>query len=119
MGGDDSQKLLPWRGTYSSPGRSKPPAHSKINTLTQMPEPPGSVGGGDWRCATTGPVPVSGIGSATHRLGQSRKAEAGNFSRVPKTPSIALFFAGEAAQSLAMRVLKESFRQWLSLPADF
>src|SRR5271165_1444652 len=23
MGGDDSQKLLPWRGTYSSPGRSK------------------------------------------------------------------------------------------------
>jgi len=22
MGGDDSQKLLPWRGTYSSPGRS-------------------------------------------------------------------------------------------------
>ena len=31
MGGDDSQKLRPWRGTYSSPGRSKPPAHSKIN----------------------------------------------------------------------------------------
>ena len=28
MGGDDSQKLLPWRGSYSSPGR-KPPAHSK------------------------------------------------------------------------------------------
>jgi hypothetical protein len=25
MGGDDSQKLLPWRGAYSSPGR-KPPA---------------------------------------------------------------------------------------------
>jgi hypothetical protein len=22
MGGDDSQKLLPWRGIYSSPGRS-------------------------------------------------------------------------------------------------
>ena len=33
MGGDDSQKLLPWRGSYSSPGR-KPPAYSKINTLT-------------------------------------------------------------------------------------
>ena len=28
MGGDDSQKLLPWRGSYSSPG-PKPPAHSK------------------------------------------------------------------------------------------
>jgi hypothetical protein len=25
MGGDDSQKLLPWRGSYSPPGR-KPPA---------------------------------------------------------------------------------------------
>src|SRR6185312_3410812 len=23
MGGDDSQKLRPWRGTYSSPGRGK------------------------------------------------------------------------------------------------
>jgi len=30
MGGDDSQKLLPWRGAYSSPGRSKPPAVDKI-----------------------------------------------------------------------------------------
>lgn len=27
MGGDDSQKLLPWRGSYSPPGRGKPPAH--------------------------------------------------------------------------------------------
>jgi hypothetical protein len=27
MGGDDSQKLLPWRGSYSSPGRSEPPAN--------------------------------------------------------------------------------------------
>ena len=34
MGGDDSQKLLPWRGAYSPPGRSKPPAHGKINTLS-------------------------------------------------------------------------------------
>ncbi len=32
MGGDDSQKLLPWRGIISSPGR-KPPAHYEINTL--------------------------------------------------------------------------------------
>jgi len=35
MGGDDSQKLLPWRGLHSSPGRSKPPAHYEINTLSQ------------------------------------------------------------------------------------
>ena len=34
MGGDHSQKLRPWRGAYSSPGRSKPPAHSEINTVT-------------------------------------------------------------------------------------
>ena len=27
MGGDDSQKLRPWRGAISSLGRSKPPAH--------------------------------------------------------------------------------------------
>ena len=35
MGGDDSRKLLPWRGAYSSPGRSKPPAFSIFNTLAQ------------------------------------------------------------------------------------
>lgn len=35
MGGDDSQKLLPWRGSYSSPGRSKPPAFNEIKTLAQ------------------------------------------------------------------------------------
>ena len=34
MGGDDSQKLLPWRGIISSPGR-KPPAHYEINTVTE------------------------------------------------------------------------------------
>jgi hypothetical protein len=33
MGGDDSQKLLPWRGLHSSPGR-KPPAQY-ITTLAQ------------------------------------------------------------------------------------
>ena len=37
MGGDDSQKLLPWRGAYSSPGRCKPPALRNINTLAQRP----------------------------------------------------------------------------------
>ena len=35
MGGDDSQKLLPWRGISSSPGRGKPPAHYEINTVTE------------------------------------------------------------------------------------
>ena len=36
MGGDDSQKLLPWRGIHSSPGRSKPPAHCEINTVAKL-----------------------------------------------------------------------------------
>ena len=33
MGGDNSQKLLPWRGIISLPGR-KPPAPYEINTVT-------------------------------------------------------------------------------------
>jgi hypothetical protein len=40
MGGDDSQKLLPWRGTYSSPGRSN---LRLLNTLTQIPATPAST----------------------------------------------------------------------------
>ena len=35
MGGDDSQKLMPWRGAYSSPGRSRPPAYSRDQHLSQ------------------------------------------------------------------------------------
>jgi hypothetical protein len=42
MGGDDSQKLRPWRGTYSSPGRSKPPA-LEINTLSQRSTAPAGL----------------------------------------------------------------------------
>jgi len=34
MGGDDSQKLLPRRGSYSPPGR-KPPAQLRNNTVTE------------------------------------------------------------------------------------
>src|ERR1039457_443517 len=34
MGGDDSQKLLPCRGSYSPPGR-KPPAQLRINNVTE------------------------------------------------------------------------------------
>ena len=36
MGGDDSQKLLPWRGIYSSPGR-KPPAQLPKSTISLKP----------------------------------------------------------------------------------
>ncbi len=34
MGGDDSQKLLPWRGSTSSPG-PKPPAYYEFNTVAE------------------------------------------------------------------------------------
>ena len=82
MGGDCSQKLRPRRGMYSSPGHSKPPAHCKLNTLTQglkfesLPawglfSPSGTV----VRLAgvvfhTTVPWPVRRRGSATDCLGQ-------------------------------------------------
>jgi len=35
MGGDDSQKLLPWRGTYSSLGRSKLQAHQNEHSISK------------------------------------------------------------------------------------
>ena len=37
MGGDDSQKLRPWRGTYSSPGHTSTPAHGNVIPLAQTP----------------------------------------------------------------------------------
>ena len=49
MGGDHSQKLLPRRGRYSSPGR-KPPAHCEFNTVAETTvgicslPPPGQSG---------------------------------------------------------------------------
>jgi hypothetical protein len=81
MGGDDSQKLLPWRGSYSSPGR-KPPAPLRINTLTQTRHP---IRRDDWRVNGV----VCGLGeylrgSATGRLGHSWKAQAGHSWRAPK-----------------------------------
>ena len=38
MGGDDSQKLLPWRGIHFSSGAQPTSGYRKINTLTQTPE---------------------------------------------------------------------------------
>src|ERR1035438_6607238 len=57
MGGDDSQKLLPWRRFHSSPGR-KPPAHYEINTLTQKaisscPRVEACYGGKPWSRASS------------------------------------------------------------------
>jgi len=38
MGGDDSQKLLPWRGAYSSPGRSQPLVTAKSTLYLKLLE---------------------------------------------------------------------------------
>ena len=75
MGGDDSQKLLPWRGIDSSPGR-KPPAHLRTNNVT---EPAGRNLVGRHHH----PRPVWPT-SATSRLGHFWKAEAGQLWRAPK-----------------------------------
>ena len=80
MGGDDSQKLLPWRGTYSSPGRSN---LRLLNTLTQMPATPGSP----MRLQTRAPLCLgsSGRSSLSYTLpGHFRKADVVHFSRAPK-----------------------------------
>jgi hypothetical protein len=37
MGGDDSQKLLPWRGIAVFSGAQQTSGYSKINTLPQRP----------------------------------------------------------------------------------
>ena len=75
MGGDDSQKLLPWRGIHSSPGR-KPPAQLRINNVTET---------AGWNLALT-PPSLAGlaVASATGRLGHFWKAHSGQFWRAPK-----------------------------------
>ena len=75
MGGDDSQKLLPWRGIHSSPGR-KPPAQLRINNVTET---------AGWNLALT-PPSLAGlaVASATGRLGHFWKAHPGQFWRAPK-----------------------------------
>src|ERR1017187_8211324 len=75
MGGDDSQKLLPWRGIHSSPGR-KPPAQLRINNVTET---------AGWNLALP-PPSLAGlaVASATGRLGHFWKAHSGQFWRAPK-----------------------------------
>jgi hypothetical protein len=69
MGGDDSQKLLPWRGIYSSPGR-KPPAHYEINNVTESAPRFARLPAGVW---------------LSYRLpGSFLASRVGQFWRVPK-----------------------------------
>ena len=81
MGGDDSQKLLPWRGSAPLRGANLR-LHYEINTLTQtrhsdlprqLPRAEGAIA----------PSPVL-QGSATGCLGHSWKAQVGHFWRAPK-----------------------------------
>src|ERR1019366_3504067 len=92
MGGDDSQKLLPWRGIHSSPGR-KPPAQLRINNVTET---------AGWNLAL--PLPsLAGlaVASATGRLGHFWKAHSGQFWRAPKDSTIMVirFTAGPMGYS--------------------
>jgi len=87
MGGDDSQKLLPWRGIHSSPGR-KPPAQLRINNVTET---------AGWNLALT-PPSLAGlaVASATGRLGHFWKAHPGQFWRAPKA-------GGEASDNILLQ----------------
>jgi hypothetical protein len=69
MGGDDSQKLLPWRGIYSSPGR-KPPA--------QLPKSTISLKLAGWNLQGRSLATLA-MASASARLGHFWKAQVGQF----------------------------------------
>ncbi len=61
MGGDDSQKLMPWRGAYSSPGRA---ANRNIKTfmlkaIYSDPAPEWVAGHGAFASGTRRPPLVS------------------------------------------------------------
>ena len=83
MGGDDSQKLLSWRGIHSPPGR-KPPAHLQNQHCS------GKLRG--WGiCRPPPPAHASrGRASATDCLGHSWQADLGHFSRAPKSADVGL-----------------------------
>jgi len=75
MGGDDSQKLLPWRGPTPLRG-----ANLRLTTNQHCNR--------KLRWGSRGaPLPSqSDRGSATDCLGHSWKAQMGQFSRAPKPP---------------------------------
>jgi hypothetical protein len=76
MGGDDSQKLLPWRGSAPLQGANLR-LNYEINNVTET---------AGWNLALT-PPSLAGlaVASATGRLGHFWKAEAGQFWRAPKS----------------------------------
>ena len=86
MGGDDSQKLLPWRGIYSSPGR-KPPAHYEINTVTETAPRLARLPAGVW---------------LSYCLGHFWQAQMGQFWRVPKDCTVTRPGRGQVANTASV-----------------
>src|SRR5437660_6359892 len=76
MGGDDSQKLLPWRGIYFPSGAQTSGSNYEINNVTE------TAVGISW---VPPPLASLALASATARLGHFWKAQAGQFCRAPKS----------------------------------
>jgi hypothetical protein len=76
MGGDDSQKLLPWRGIYFPSGAQTSGSNYEINNVTE------TAVGISW---VPPPLASLALASATARLGHFWKAQVGQFCRAPKT----------------------------------
>jgi hypothetical protein len=75
MGGDDSQKLLPWRGIYFPSGAQTSGSNYEINNVTE------TAVGISW---VPPPLASLALASATARLGHFWKAQVGQFYRAPK-----------------------------------
>src|SRR5712691_6650003 len=75
MGGDDSQKLLPWRGIYFPSGAQTSGSNYEINNVTE------TAVGISW---VPPPLASLALASATARLGHFWKAQVGQFCRAPK-----------------------------------
>ena len=83
MGGDDSQKLLPWRGIYFPSGAQTSGSNYEINNVTE------TAVGISW---VPPPLASLALASATARLGHFWKAQVGQFCRAPKHPTIVSYF---------------------------
>jgi hypothetical protein len=73
MGGDDSQKLLPWRGIGLLSGAQQTSGSQQNHTVTE-----------NGRAALRGPSLQPGVRSAIDNLGHFWKAGVGHYSKAPK-----------------------------------
>ena len=75
MGGDDSQKLLPWSGGQLPSRAQTSGSHYEINNVAET---------ADWNLALSLLLVNHEMASATARLGHFWKALVGQFCRAPK-----------------------------------